>query len=127
MSKKFYRLYCEICNWKLIVDSTQSVDLYEMKSPPIPGGIPKYNETEKEIVVPKEKEMPRKFRCPQCGRVVIPRKVSNPQEKVERHQEAIEAEKRRKEWEKLDLEARRRYEQIRKEYEEEQDEKDRID
>jgi len=123
MSKKFYRFYCEICNWKIVTDGTDP-QLHEIKSAPIPGGPPKFDPVEKKMVIPKSKKPKRKFRCPGCGRVVIPREVENPQEKVERYQEQIIADKQRKEWEMLDAQAKERYEKIKQEYEKEQDQLD---
>ena len=84
MSLKVYQLYCEICNWKSVTDGTEVEDkLYEYSTSPIPGGAPYVDPVDKKTVEKKSQKQPRKFRCPKCGRVVIPRQIDNPQEDVD--------------------------------------------
>jgi len=127
MNKKFYQLYCEICNWKLITDGIDVDKLHEIKTAPIPQGAPKIDPIEKKVVVSKPIKQKRKFRCPSCGRVVTPKPIKNPQETIDRFHEQLESEQRKKEWEKLDAEAKDKYEQVKEEYEREQKQKDQID
>ena len=68
-------LYCEICNWKKISDGSDIKEMIEIKTSPIPGGSPVLDPITKETIVPKNKKQTRRFKCPQCGRVVIPRKL----------------------------------------------------
>jgi hypothetical protein len=118
MSKHFYRFYCEICNWNLVTDGADP-PLHEIKTSPVPGGLPKINPEDKKITTPKSKTRLRKFRCPQCGRVVTAKKIENPQEKIEQYQDEVVSEQRRKEWEMIDAKAKERYERIKREYEKE--------
>ena len=71
----FYNLYCEICNWKKVSDGSDIKELTELQTSPIPGGPPTLDPVTEETIVPKSRKQSRKFRCPQCGRVIIPRKL----------------------------------------------------
>ena len=82
MSQKLYQLYCQYCNWKRITDGTDIDDLAEMKTSPIPGAAPKFNQETKKITVYKPTPQPRKFKCQKCGRAVIPQKIADPQDKI---------------------------------------------
>lgn len=100
MANKLYRLYCEICNWKKITDGKDVDGILEIKTSPIPGGIPQLDPETKEIKTSKSKKQPKKLRCPKCGRVVIPREINDPQTEAD---EKKEMEKRK---EQLDEEIR---------------------
>lgn len=116
---KLYQLYCEICNWKKITDGSDVDDLYQIKTSPLPGGVPKRDAVTKKVVVPESKKQPTKFRCPSCGRVVIPRKLeTKSQELVEAQREKERREVLRKEWEEADAKAKEHYESKKKEYDE---------
>lgn len=88
MSVKLYQLYCEICNWKRITDGSDH-GLREAKSSPIQRGVPKLGEEKdttlergfksREIIEPKMKKLPKRFKCPKCGRIVRMKKIKNPQ------------------------------------------------
>lgn len=78
MGVKFYRLFCEICNYKRITDGSDVDDLKELKISPIPGGIPVINKLNGKVETPKPIKRIKQFRCPKCGRVLIPRKVIEP-------------------------------------------------
>ena len=120
MSKKFYRLYCEICNWKKITDGTD-IELVRLKLADIPGGVPKLDPVEKKVVIPKSIKRPKKYRCPKCGRVVTPKQITNPQEKIDQYTTELEREKEMTKWEALDQEKIKTYEETKRRYEEEQD------
>jgi len=107
MSVKLYRLYCEICNWKRITDGSDIQDLMELKTSPIPRGIPKVDLETKKVVQPKSKDQIKKFRCPKCGRVVIPKKISDPQRELEEKQELEARKKARENEDRLDADKRR--------------------
>lgn len=85
MSVKLYRLYCEICNWKLVTDGSDEAAkaLVEIKTSPVPTGLPRLDEETKQVVVPNAKKQVKKFKCPNCGRGIRPVKIDNPQEKLE--------------------------------------------
>ncbi len=94
MSKKYYMLYCEYCNFKKVTDGTAAKDMYEVKTSPIPGGrVAKDPETDKQIRG-KPIVQPRKLRCPQCGKIVIPRKIPDPQGELDEKREMEERNKR---------------------------------
>lgn len=82
MAKRTYQLYCEYCNWKKITDGTD-VDLYEISRSPIPGGVPKKDSVTNETIAPKIVNQPKLLRCPRCGMSVTPKKILNPQEKLD--------------------------------------------
>jgi hypothetical protein len=124
MSNKLYKLYCEVCNWQKITDGTDADSMYKIKTAPVPGGVPVYDAEKKKIIQKKAQEQPKKFRCPNCGRVVIPKKIKNPQEKLDQYQQDLIFQKKKEEWDLMDEEARRRYKQSQIDYDEEQSELD---
>jgi len=83
MAVKTYQFYCEICNWKRITDGSDIQDLHEYTISPVPGGIPKRDAASKKMLKGKDRKPLKRFRCPKCGRPVIPRKIPNPQAIVE--------------------------------------------
>jgi len=83
MSLKTYLLYCEPCNWKRITDGSDVQDLVEIKRSPIPGGYPKLDPVTKKVIKPKPKKQPRQFKCPGCGRGILPKKIPNPQAAID--------------------------------------------
>ena len=78
---KTYRLYCEICNWNKI-SKGDAVDVFEIKSASIPGGAPKLDPDTNKVVIPKNRNQTKKFRCPKCGRGVRAKVISDPQEEL---------------------------------------------
>lgn len=88
MSIKLYRLYCDACNWKLVTDGSDDIakKLVEIKTSPIPTGIPILDE-ENKIINPAPKKQIKKFKCPNCGRGIRPVKISDTQEKIESQKE----------------------------------------
>ena len=89
-STKLYRLYCEICNFNLVTDGRDTDKLVEIKTSPIPGGIPKKDILTGNMTVPKSIKQPKKFRCPKCGRIIVPRLLVNEIKPVEVVREVIE-------------------------------------
>ena len=75
MTEQYFRLYCEICEFKKDVKSDFFAGLTEVKVKPLPGGVPKMDPESGEVFVPPTKERLRRFKCPQCGRVVFPKKI----------------------------------------------------
>jgi transcription elongation factor Elf1 len=75
---KYYRFYCEICNWNKVVEGLESSGLHELPVSPIPRGSPKRNAETKAYETPKPHTPPRRFRCPGCGRVIIPKSTAVP-------------------------------------------------
>ena len=103
-----YRLYCEICNWKKLTDGTD-VDLFEIKTCPIPGGYPVTDPITQKTTQPKSKPQPKKFRCPQCGRAVIPRKITDPQNTINEKKKIENSQKERAKFEKDQLDKKVAY------------------
>jgi len=97
-----YRLYCEICNWKKLTDG-KDIDLFEIKTCPVPGGYPKTDPVTKITTPAKSKPQPKKFRCPQCGRAVIPRKIDDPQNTIDEKKKIENSQKERAASEKEQL------------------------
>ena len=62
MARKKSIILCEYCGWKRVCDPDSS-GLHELKSDSMSG---------------------RKFRCPGCGRAIVPRPAPDPQSDVER-------------------------------------------
>lgn len=62
MRKKKSIILCEYCGWKRVCDPDSS-GLHELKSDSMSA---------------------RKFRCPGCGRAIVPRSAPDPQADVER-------------------------------------------
>lgn len=71
----FYMLYCEICNWKKVSDGSDIKKMIELQTSPIPGSPPTLDPVTKKTIIHKNKKQTRRFKCPQCGRVIIPRKL----------------------------------------------------
>lgn len=85
MSVKFYRLYCESCNFNRITDGTDIDDLYEYTRNKIPTALPKLDPITKKIVTKDPKALPKQFRCPNCGRPITPKRIKEPK-KIEDEQ-----------------------------------------
>ncbi len=75
MGIKRYRLYCQHCHYNRYTDGTDVQDLVEIPQPKIQGNIPYLDPVEKKMVVPEFKSRPKKFRCPDCGRMITPKKL----------------------------------------------------
>ena len=95
MAVKTYQLMCEKCSWKRITDGSDVGDLYELKLAPIPRGIPKINKLSKKVTTQDPKDRIRKFRCPECGHTIKPRRIKNPQAVIDEKLRKEETEKQR--------------------------------
>jgi transcription elongation factor Elf1 len=83
-SAKLYQFYCEICNWKKITDGSGTQELVEAKTSPIPRGIPKRDPETGKVTTSKPIKQRRRFKCPQCGRLVFAKLLSGtPQTQTE--------------------------------------------
>jgi hypothetical protein len=99
MSIKFYKLHCEICNWGKVTNGAEVEEkLYEYKTSPIPVGIPQFDKENNKVVVREPQKQPRKFRCPKCGRVVIPRQIQDPQEQIDSKNEISSRKRHEQDW-----------------------------
>jgi rubredoxin len=68
MAIKWYRLNCEICEYNKITDGSD-INLVEYQRSKIQGELPHLGPDNK-TVTPKFKSLPKKFKCPQCGRLI---------------------------------------------------------
>lgn len=93
MSVKLYRLLCQHCNWRRITDGSDVSDLVEIKQSKIQQTLPKLDSAGK-FVESKFVGRSRKFRCPKCGHVVIPHRISNPQAQIDEKNEELNVKNR---------------------------------
>jgi rubredoxin len=99
MSEKLYQLFCDHCSFKKITNGI-NLKLIEHKTAAVQFTIPDLDpETElrKEI---KFKELPKRFKCPQCGYIIKPKVIENPQYKIDEECRLKERIKKRSEYEK---------------------------
>ena len=65
------------------MSKSAEIDLIEFKIADVPKGIPHIDPVNGEIIVPKFTKRNKKYKCPNCGHLVSPRQIENPQEDVE--------------------------------------------
>jgi len=85
MSIKYYQFYCDFCGYKRMTDGSDIQDLVPVKQSPIPAGVPYLDPVTKKTVTPKSYNRPKKFKCPQCGRVISARKINMEQTNDEKN------------------------------------------
>lgn len=99
MPTKMYQIYCDMCNWKKITDGTDLCDIVELKLSPIQKTLPKLDTETGKLVKGQTICQKKKFRCPKCGRAVLAKKITNPQQKIEEQREIEERMRKRREQE----------------------------
>lgn len=95
---KRWFIFCEPCSYRKIItanDPTAS-DLVEIKTASVPGGSPVIDPTTKKIKAKPNQERPKKFKCPQCGRGVVAKKLPEVYDKAYK---SVDEEKRKRELE----------------------------
>jgi DNA-directed RNA polymerase subunit RPC12/RpoP len=107
-SYKKFQLYCNNCHWKRLTDGGDIKDLYEIKTSPVPTGIPIFDPETKKIITPKPQSQKRKFRCPTCGFAIVPRVVPDYQKEADAKLEIQDRALKRKELEEKILKDRNR-------------------
>lgn len=71
----YYRLNCEICGFNLYSDGF-NIKLVEYKRSKIQGGIPKLDtETGRTAKPSPFITLPKKYKCPKCGRLLAAKKI----------------------------------------------------
>jgi hypothetical protein len=75
MAIKRYRLYCQHCHYNRLSDGADLSDLVEIPQAEIQGNIPHLDPVTKKTIAPKSKKRPKRFRCPDCGRMIAPKKL----------------------------------------------------
>jgi hypothetical protein len=83
MSVKYYQLYCEICHYKRLTDGTDIQDLVPVKTSKIQCELPFIDPLTKKSVVPPYRAQKLRFKCPQCGRVIMSKQIEYLEEKNE--------------------------------------------
>lgn len=78
MAVKYYRLYCEICGHSLVTDGL-NIKLVEYKRSKIQKEIPKLDPITEKTVEGTWLTLPKKYKCPKCGRLISPRKFKEPE------------------------------------------------
>ncbi|NIQ12876.1 MAG: hypothetical protein GTO02_00225 [Candidatus Dadabacteria bacterium] len=78
MAVKYYRLYCEICGHNIVTDGSD-VNLVEYKRSKIQKEIPKLDPTTGKLVESTWLTLPKKYKCPKCGRLISARKLKEPE------------------------------------------------
>jgi hypothetical protein len=77
-----YRLYCEICNYNKITDGSD-VKLVEYKRSSVMSEIPKLDSITKKITQKTSIKLPKRFKCPRCGRLITPKKLNQDEDKTQ--------------------------------------------
>ena len=72
MAIKYYRLYCEICGHTIVTDGS-NLKLVEYKRSKIQKELPKLNPTTNKTVAGTWLDLPKKYKCPKCGRLISAR------------------------------------------------------
>lgn len=70
----YYRLNCEICGFNLY-SSDSNIKLVEYKRSAIQSSLPKIDEATGKLTPGKMINLPKKYKCPQCGRLLSARKM----------------------------------------------------
>lgn len=79
MATKYYRLHCEICNYNVVTDGS-NVKLVEYKRSKVQKEIPKADPTTGKLASAGTwLTLPKKYKCPKCGRLLSARKLQEPE------------------------------------------------
>lgn len=73
MAIKYYRLHCEICGYNSVTDGSNT-NLVEYKRSKIQKEIPKLDPSTGKTVESTWLNLPKKYKCPKCGRLLSPRR-----------------------------------------------------
>jgi len=82
MSTKTYLLYCNFCGFKKITDGTKEKDMIEIKVSPLFLSPPTLDPITNKTIEAKFKKRPKRFKCPNCGRVIFPKKLKDNEKQV---------------------------------------------
>jgi DNA-directed RNA polymerase subunit RPC12/RpoP len=93
LKSKKYMVFCEPCSYKAIIDKDES-DLVEIKTSPIPGGIPELDAKTGKTKNKPQKTQSKKFKCPKCGRGIVIKELQGAHANAIKQRDAkIEAQK----------------------------------
>lgn len=96
---KTYQLFCEYCNYRKITDGT-NINLVEYKTADIQVKIPNIDSESGKMTEGTFRALPKRFKCPQCGRLIRPKIVENLQAKIDEDNRLKDRIARRAEYEK---------------------------
>jgi hypothetical protein len=82
MSVKQYLIFCQICNYKEITDGCTN-KFQEIKTSSLQKNISIIDPLTKKPTKIEFKEMPKKIKCPKCGRGVVVRRMKNEENRVD--------------------------------------------
>lgn len=98
-------IFCEPCAYKMIIQNEESMeDLVEIKTSPIPGGIPEIDLKTNKTKTKPQKKQAKKFKCPKCGRGVVAKELQGA------HAVAIKQQQNKLEAQKIEEDKRKRIE-----------------
>ncbi len=98
-------IFCEPCSFKMILDGDDMPDnLVEIKTSPIPGGIPFIDAKSGKTKTKSNTKQSPKFKCPKCGRGVVVKELQSA------YQNTIKQIKDREEKEKIESDRKKRIE-----------------
>ena len=79
MAIKYYRINCEICGFNQVTDGSD-IKLVEYKRSKIQKNLPTMDPITNKISHQKDMmKLPKKYKCPKCGRVVFARPFKEPE------------------------------------------------
>jgi transcription elongation factor Elf1 len=79
MAIKYYRLNCEICGFNQVTDGS-NIQLVEYKRSQIQKELPKIDPVTNKISHQRDMmKLPKKYKCPKCGRLVSARLFKEPE------------------------------------------------
>ncbi len=78
MATKYYRLVCEICGYNRVTDGS-NIKLVEYKRSKIQKEIPKLDPVTGKTSPATWITLPKKYKCPKCGRLISPRVYKEPE------------------------------------------------
>lgn len=69
-------IYCEPCAFKTIIEKEDTVnDFVEIKTSPIPGGVPELDPKTGKTKIKSNTKQNKKYKCPKCGRGVVAKEL----------------------------------------------------
>lgn len=65
-----YKLNCEICNYRNVVENLDFLTEVKTGMSSVQGKLPFYDPSNKQKTISTERKIPKKYKCPGCGRIV---------------------------------------------------------
>lgn len=80
ISSQKYQLYCQFCHYKKVFGNNEIQSLSLSKSADIQAGIPKLDQSKKNIEMPPVIRGKSKSKCPNCGRMIFVTRYHEPKQ-----------------------------------------------